>query len=93
MPTSPFRCCRTSGLYLPRPDAALKLVAAVPGLTLTLDCTHFTRAGLSDARVELMITHTSHIHIRGARKNRLQASFRDNVVDYRHVVRKLKHRK
>jgi sugar phosphate isomerase/epimerase len=61
----------------------------VPGLTLTLDYTHFTRRGLPDAEIEPLVAHASHFHVRGARKGRLQAAFKDNVIDYRRVVRQM----
>ncbi len=57
----------------------------VSGLTLTLDYTHFTRIGLSDSAIEPLMKYASHFHVRGARKDRLQASFADNVIDYRRV--------
>jgi hydroxypyruvate isomerase len=70
------------GSIVPRPALALRLVERVPGLTLTLDYTHFTRAGIPDASVEPLIAHASHFHTRGARRGRLQASFQDNTIDY-----------
>jgi len=36
------------GSLAPNPGAAQRLVGEVPGLTLTLDYTHFTRCGLPD---------------------------------------------
>ena len=61
--------------------------ASVPGLTLTLDYTHFTRAGLPDAEIEpLLVARASHFHVRGARTGRLQASFKDNTIDYGRVL-------
>ena len=36
-----------------------------------------------------MIRHTSHFHVLGGHKNRLQSKFQDNVIDYRRVVRAL----
>jgi len=75
------------GSIVPRPSPAAKLVAQVPGLTLTLDYTHFTRVGLPDKAVEPLIQHASHFHVRGACKGRLQASFKDNVIDYRRVIK------
>ena len=47
------------------PGSAGKLVQAVPGLTLTLDYTHFTRVGLSDELVEPLVKYASHFHVRG----------------------------
>ena len=70
---------------VPNPESALRLVRQVPGLTLTLDYTHFTRLGLPDSVIEPLIQYASHFHVRGARRGRLQASFADNVIDYRRI--------
>lgn len=74
------------GSIVPTPQAARALVESSPGLTLTLDYTHFTRAGLPDSEVEPLIAHASHFHVRGAREGRLQAAFKDNVIDYGRVI-------
>ncbi|MBI3853549.1 MAG: sugar phosphate isomerase/epimerase [Verrucomicrobia bacterium] len=78
------------GSIAPDPKAALRLVRDVPGLTLTLDYTHFTRAGLPDRAVEPLIAHASHFHARGARKGRLQTSFQQNTIDYARVLRAMR---
>lgn len=78
------------GSIVPTPEEALNLIEAVPGLTLTLDYTHFTREGMPDSRVEPLCQHASHFHTRGARKDRLQATFNDNTIDYARVIRQLK---
>ncbi len=74
------------GSLAPRPKAAAKLVADVPGLTLTLDYTHFTKIGLADAEIEPLVQHASHFHARGGRKGRLQERFARNTIDYQRVV-------
>ena len=43
------------GSLVADPAPALRLVNSVPGLTLTLDYTHFTRAGLPDSVVEPVV--------------------------------------
>ena len=53
------------GSIVPTPDLAAELVRGTPGLTLSLDYTHFTRSGIPDARVEPLIAHASHFHARG----------------------------
>ena len=68
------------------PEKALALVTSVPGLTLTLDYTHFVRNGLPDTSADPLCAHASHFHVRGARAARLQTSFKDNVIDYRRVA-------
>jgi sugar phosphate isomerase/epimerase len=75
------------GSIAPDPKAALRLVHDVPGLTLTLDYTHFTRVGLPDSASEPLIPHASHFHARGASKGRLQAAFPHNTIDYARVLR------
>ena len=74
------------GSIAPTPGAAAGLVRAVSGLTLSLDYTHFTRAGTPDSEVEPLIPLASHFHARGARAGRLQASFKENVIDYGRVL-------
>ena len=78
------------GSIAPKPREALKLVQNVPGLSLTLDYTHFTRAGLPDSAIEPLMAHASHFHARGARRGRLQASFQQNTIDYARVVRAMR---
>ena len=57
----------------------------ITGLTLTLDYTHFTRLGIADSLIEPLIRYASHLHVRGARKDRLQDSFANNVIDYKRI--------
>ena len=74
------------GSIVPTPDQAEKLVKSVPGLTLTLDYTHFTSIGLPDSAVEPLVQYASHFHARGACNGRLQTSFNDNTIDYQRVL-------
>jgi sugar phosphate isomerase/epimerase len=74
------------GSIVPSPTEAARLVRETPGLTLTLDYTHFTREGAADAEIEPLVAHASHFHARCARPGRLQASFKENVIDYGRVL-------
>ncbi len=74
------------GSIAPTPALAGDLVRAVPGLSLTLDYTHFTRGGVPDAEVEPLIALASHFHARGAREGRLQAAFTENTIDYGRIL-------
>jgi sugar phosphate isomerase/epimerase len=74
------------GSLAPDPQRAVKLAQDVPGLTLTVDYTHFTRQGLPDHDVEPMLAYASHFHVRGAQPGRLQVAFKDNVIDYDRVL-------
>jgi sugar phosphate isomerase/epimerase len=79
-----------TGSLVDTPEKALELVSAAPGLTLTLDYTHFTRKGVPDARVEPLLKYASHFHARGAREGRIQASLKENVIDYARIIQCLK---
>jgi sugar phosphate isomerase/epimerase len=78
------------GSIISRPQAALDLVRHVPGLTLTLDYTHFTRVGIPDREIEPLVRHASHFHCRGACQGRLQTSFARNTIDYARVVKAMR---
>lgn len=68
------------------PQDTIELLKVVPGLTLTLDYTHFIYQGYSAYEVHPLALNTSHFHARGARKGRLQTSVADNVIDYGNVL-------
>jgi len=74
------------GSIVPNPRQLARLLGRVPGLTLTLDYTHFTRAGVRDATVEPLLACATHFHARGACKGRLQTSFQANTIDYARIV-------
>lgn len=78
------------GSIAPAPKTALRLARDVPGLTLTLDYTHFTRIGFPDSATEPLVAHASHFHTRGARKGRLQSPFSQNKIDYARVLRAMR---
>ena len=75
------------GSVISTPKKALELANRVPGLTYTLDYGHFTMHGHSDAAVQPLVKHASHFHLRGARKNRLQTSFKENSIDFKRVMK------
>lgn len=77
------------GSITPAPKLALALAEQVPGLTITLDYTHFARLGMADAEVEPLLAKASHFHVRGARPGRLQARFGENTIDYARVLRRM----
>jgi len=78
------------GSIVPRPRDVLKLLAATPGLTLTLDYGHFTRQGIPDATVEPLIAHASHFHARAGRRGRLQVPLEENTIDFRRILAVMK---
>jgi sugar phosphate isomerase/epimerase len=77
------------GSLIDTPEKALDLVKRVQGLGFTLDYSHFTRAGIPDERVEPLTRFATHVHARGARKDRLQAPLKENTIDFTRLVRAL----
>lgn len=77
------------GSLIAKPKDALRLMQDVPGLTLTLDCTHFTRDGFPDSAAYPLVPYASHFHARCARKGRVQCSFEENTLDYAGLLRRL----
>ncbi len=74
------------GSIAPTPQDALRLAESVPGLTLTVDYTHFASRGIPDAEVEPMMAYAGHFHARGARQGRLQCSWKENEIDYARIL-------
>ncbi len=70
------------GSLIDTPERAMGLVKCVPGLGVTLDYAHFTRAGISDARIEPLTRFATHLHARGARRGRLQSSLKRNTINF-----------
>jgi len=75
------------------PERTLDLIGRVPGLGLTLDYAHFTRAGIADARIEPLTKFATHLHARAARRGRLQAPLKENTIDFPGMVKALAKRK
>lgn len=73
------------------PDVASTraLLHAVPGLSLTLDYTHFVAAGIPSREIHPLLRFASHIHVRGGAPNRLQTTVNENEVDYAGMASRL----
>jgi sugar phosphate isomerase/epimerase len=78
------------GSNVDTPEKLARLLDLTPGLTLTLDYTHFTYAGIPDAEVEPLIARARHFHCRGAAPGQLQTPFADNTIDYRRVIQRMR---
>ncbi len=78
------------GCITPTPAQVKQLIRMSPGLTLSLDYTHFVYQGIPDDEIEPLLDHASHFHVRGACKGKIQASFKENTIDYRQALRAMK---
>jgi sugar phosphate isomerase/epimerase len=81
------------GSLVDTPERALDLVKRVPGLGVTLDYAHFTRAGIPDSRIEPLTKFATHLHARAARCGRLQSSLKENTIDFPRMLAALKKNK
>ena len=72
------------------PEELLDLLNNVPGLTLSLDYTHFLRQDIPQERCHPLIPYASHFHMRGAARGRLQTPMSENEIDYPHILKVLK---
>lgn len=70
-------------------DKAMALLQSTPGLTLTLDYSHFVRQKEPDEAADKLLPYASHFHARGARSGHLQTSLAENEIDFARVLRKL----
>jgi sugar phosphate isomerase/epimerase len=70
------------GSIMSTPELALKMLKAVPGLSLTLDHSHFTWQGIGADQVKPLVPYASHMHARGAAKGVMQAAVADNTTDF-----------
>ena len=70
------------GSICPAVASTKAFLAKVPGLTLTLDYGHFVMAGEPSARVHSLLSHASHVHVRGGAAGRLQTSVKENAIDF-----------
>ena len=71
------------------PKKAMQLIGELPGITITLDYTHFTKIGIPDSQVEPLIPYASHFHARGAKEGALQTVLPENTIDYKRIVRQM----
>jgi sugar phosphate isomerase/epimerase len=81
------------GSLIDTPERALDLIKDVPGLGITLDYAHFTRAGVPDERIEPLAKYATHLHARCARRGRLQSPLKKNTIGFPRVVKALEKNK
>jgi sugar phosphate isomerase/epimerase len=81
------------GSLVDTPERTQALTDLTPGLGLTLDYSHFTRAGIPDERIEPLLAHATHLHARCARRGRLQCSMKENTIHFQNIARSLANRR
>ncbi len=72
------------------PEAALKLIEAVPGLELTLDWAQWVYNNSTHEAILSLLPKTRHVHIRQAARGHLQTPFDRGKIDLASVIADLK---
>lgn len=72
-----------------RPEDALLLLDAAPGLSLTLDPAHFTCQGIVWREVAPLLEHVAHVHIRQAARGQLQTAHERGTVSLNDLLEDL----
>ncbi len=72
-----------------RPELVLDMLEAVPGLTLTLDHSHFTFHALPFEHISVLHPHATHWHARQARPGKAQCRVGEGRIDFPRIVREL----
>ncbi|MHB1484447.1 MAG: sugar phosphate isomerase/epimerase family protein [Saccharofermentanales bacterium] len=75
------------GSIVPTPEETLVLLNDIEMLSLTLDYSHFIKAGITCSRIDPLIRFASHFHARGAAPGKLQTVFRESTIDYANIVK------
>ena len=67
-------------------ESTRQFLAAVPGLTLTLDYGHFVASGEQSGTIHGLLPAASHIHVRAGSRQRLQTPLEDNQIDFAGMI-------
>ncbi len=63
-----------------------RLLRMTPGLTLSLDYSHYLAAGETPATIHRLLPYAGHLHARQASVGRVQMSHSNGVLDYADIV-------
>lgn len=71
------------------PERALRLCKQSPGLSLTLDYSHFVCQGITLDRVNMLHPFVRHMHVRQAAPGRIATDLDEGIIDYPAVLARL----
>jgi sugar phosphate isomerase/epimerase len=71
------------------PERTLDLLGLVPGLTLTLDYSHFVVAGFDQEAIEPLTPFAGHLHVRQARPGELAVEVKRGTIDVQRLIERL----
>ncbi|HEX3050286.1 MAG TPA: sugar phosphate isomerase/epimerase family protein [Aggregatilineaceae bacterium] len=72
-----------------KPEHALLLLEAVPGLSITLDYAHFVFQDLERREIQPLMEHVAHVQIRQAKKGSLQTAHDEGTLNIQELLHDL----
>jgi hydroxypyruvate isomerase len=75
-----------------KPEQALLLLEAAPGLSVTLDYSHFVYQGIVRREVEPLLEHVAHVQIRQAKRGCLQTPHDEGTLNIPQLLQDLHER-
>ncbi len=72
------------------PALVEELLAAVPGLKLTLDYSHFVCLGYCQEDIDRLAPHAAHVHLRQAKPGELQTKLDQGTINFPRLIATLK---
>ncbi|MFI1093879.1 sugar phosphate isomerase/epimerase family protein [Streptomyces sp. NPDC020917] len=75
-----------TGSLIDTPAATMRLLEAVPGLSLTLDYAHYIYGGMPQEAVDPLVAHARHLQCRSGRPGHLQTRVAEDAIDWARVV-------
>ena len=71
------------------PELALKIVERAPGVKLAVDYSHYVLQYIAVERIQTLLPHAGHVHIRPARPGKLQTRWAENQIDFVDMLKRL----
>jgi sugar phosphate isomerase/epimerase len=71
------------------PELALKIVERTPGVKLAVDYSHYVLQYIAVERIQTLLPHAGHVHIRPAVPGKLQSRWDQNKIDFVDMVKRL----
>jgi sugar phosphate isomerase/epimerase len=78
------------GSCIETPEATAELLERCPGLSITLDPSHFAYLGCSTERMTMLSARTRHVQVRAAGPGVMQCKVPDNQIDLARLVASLR---
>jgi sugar phosphate isomerase/epimerase len=78
------------GSIIETPELALKMAQEVPGLSYTLDYSHFVAQRIDPREVDPLLHHAGHMHGKPSRPGYVHCPVHESTIDFAPIVTRLK---